>query len=281
MMQRLLGLDRGHLPGALHAFAHRQGALGDGNNVEQGEYTIEEAAQKCVALGAAGFTHHGAAKPSGRVLCYFKSSQAGNADPNWQSYTLDSTLIYQRAVLLKAQQNYDDARKWFTQAIAAGYEDQAECHNQHGECLEKLGNLNDALKEFDQALSPYDDGKPHEARFLYNRGKALFKSGMPEARFTKKVELLKRAEVDLQQALMHIGYNHALQEKIHGRTASITTELAQMAEEAARRGQQLYETQLWSEAFAAFSESLSTKHGNQSKCLFLRAMCSIQKQQPE
>ena len=71
----------------LAAFGYKPGALGGGNDVASGQYTLAEAAAKCVALGAAGFTHAGPAPPPhARVLCYFKSSQAGNADPGWSTY---------------------------------------------------------------------------------------------------------------------------------------------------------------------------------------------------
>ena len=70
------------------AFAHKHGALGGGNDIAQGEHTIEEAAQRCIKLGAKGFTFQGRQpNPHGRVLCYFKSSAAGNQDPNWQTFT--------------------------------------------------------------------------------------------------------------------------------------------------------------------------------------------------
>jgi tetratricopeptide (TPR) repeat protein len=184
---------------------------------------------------------------------------------------------YQKAMTLKAQGNYYDAGNWFKKAIDEGHEEQAECHNERGECLEEQGQLDNALTEFNQALRH----KPREARFLYNRGKLYFKKGIPEARFGEKVKDFGRAEADLQQALTHIGGNHQLREKIQGRTAAIHTELTQMAAEATGRGQQLYGAQNWDGAFAAFSESLSTKQGNRSECLFLRAMCSIQRQQPE
>lgn len=69
------------------AFAHKSGALGGGNDVAEGQHSIEEAAERCIKLGAAGFTHQGPANPRGRVLCYFKSNAAGNNDASWQTYT--------------------------------------------------------------------------------------------------------------------------------------------------------------------------------------------------
>lgn len=104
---------------------------------------------------------------------------------------------------------------------------------------------------------------------------------MPEGRFGEKVKSLGRAQADLEQALSHIGGNHQLREKIQGRTAAIQTELTQMAAEATGRGQQLYGESNCDGAFMAFSESLSTNQGNRSEALFLRALCSVQKQQPE
>ena len=73
-------------PSKIALFAHKTGALGGGNDVAQGDHTLDEAAQRCLKLGAAGFTHHGAPNPQGKVKCFFKSSQAGNEDPQWQTY---------------------------------------------------------------------------------------------------------------------------------------------------------------------------------------------------
>ena len=73
-------------PTPIALFAHKTGALGGGNDVAQGDHTLDEAAQRCLKLGAAGFTHHGAPNPQGKVKCFFKSSQAGNEDPQWQTY---------------------------------------------------------------------------------------------------------------------------------------------------------------------------------------------------
>ena len=74
-------------------FVHSAGALGGGNDVHKGAYTIEQAKAKCVELGAVGFTHHGAGIPqeTERVVCYFKSVTVGNDDPAWQKYILAET----------------------------------------------------------------------------------------------------------------------------------------------------------------------------------------------
>ena len=72
----------------LSAFAYKVGALGGGNDVASGDYTLEEAALKCLALGALGFTHQGPApQPHQKVRVFFKSSTAGNDDPAWATYT--------------------------------------------------------------------------------------------------------------------------------------------------------------------------------------------------
>ena len=72
----------------LSAFAYKVGALGGGNDVASGDYTLEEAALKCLELGALGFTHQGPApQPHQKVRVFFKSSTAGNDDPAWATYT--------------------------------------------------------------------------------------------------------------------------------------------------------------------------------------------------
>ena len=97
---------------ASQLFAHKTGALGGGNDLAQGEHTIEEAARRCIELGkcspsfpndsytdcnapclggvsvvgAKGFTFQGREpNPRGRVLCYFKRF-------------LSQTLSYARAL---------------------------------------------------------------------------------------------------------------------------------------------------------------------------------------
>eukprot|EP01045_Picozoa_sp_COSAG04_P010727 COSAG04_NODE_664_length_11441_cov_5.400458_3_plen_472_part_00 len=68
-------------------FTHKVGALGSGNDIESGRYTVDEARRRCSALEkAVGFTHKGPANPKGKVLCYFKSSADGNDDPEWSKY---------------------------------------------------------------------------------------------------------------------------------------------------------------------------------------------------
>lgn len=66
---------------------HKVGALGGGNDVESGQYTLEEASLRCLSLPqAVGFTFQGSPNQPGKLMCYFKSVAAGNADPNWQTY---------------------------------------------------------------------------------------------------------------------------------------------------------------------------------------------------
>ena len=71
---------------ALH-FKHKVGALGGGNDIESGQYTLEEAYVRCSMVPAAvGFTYQGKPSQQGKLMCYFKSSPAANDDPNWQTY---------------------------------------------------------------------------------------------------------------------------------------------------------------------------------------------------
>lgn len=71
-------------------FEHAVGALGAGNNVHEGNYTLAQAKAKCVEVGAVGFTHFGDSIPDEATIqyCYFKSTTTGNADPKWQKYLL-------------------------------------------------------------------------------------------------------------------------------------------------------------------------------------------------
>lgn len=56
---------------------HKQGALAAGNDIEVGQYTLEEACLRCLQLPAAvGFTYSGAPDPQGKLTCYFKSKPA-------------------------------------------------------------------------------------------------------------------------------------------------------------------------------------------------------------
>ncbi len=72
---------------ALRLFRYKVGALGGGNDIASGNHTLEEAALRCLELGALGFTHAGPApQPHQKVLVYFKSSEAGNDDPAWATY---------------------------------------------------------------------------------------------------------------------------------------------------------------------------------------------------
>jgi hypothetical protein len=74
-------------------FAHRTGALGAGNDLDSGTYTVAEAMLHCAAINALGFTFSAAeASPSEKVLCYFKSSAAGNQDPQWQTYLAEDAM---------------------------------------------------------------------------------------------------------------------------------------------------------------------------------------------
>ena len=69
-------------------FKQRAGALAAGNDVHVGEFTLQQAYKKCLALDAAvGFTFAPTSMGrNGRVRCYFKSSPAGNSDPLWTTY---------------------------------------------------------------------------------------------------------------------------------------------------------------------------------------------------
>ena len=73
-------------------FRHKLGALGGGNDITSGDYTVDEACKFCLTLPqCVGFTYMGELNPPGRVRCYFKSTQAGNDDPAWQTHLLHFT----------------------------------------------------------------------------------------------------------------------------------------------------------------------------------------------
>ena len=70
---------------------YRPGALGAGNDLEVGSYTLDEARAHALGLsGCAGFCFinpaSGAEAPQGKLRVYFKSSKDGNDDPAWSSY---------------------------------------------------------------------------------------------------------------------------------------------------------------------------------------------------
>ena len=68
-------------------FQYKVGALGGGNDVHSGEFTLEEAFLHCHKLpNGVGFTYQGKPDQQGKLMCYFKSSVGGNQDPNWQTY---------------------------------------------------------------------------------------------------------------------------------------------------------------------------------------------------
>lgn len=68
---------------------HRPGALGAGNDLEAGSFTLDEARAHALGLsGCAGFCFmnpaaSGAEAPQGKLHVYFKSSADGNDDPAW------------------------------------------------------------------------------------------------------------------------------------------------------------------------------------------------------
>eukprot|EP01045_Picozoa_sp_COSAG04_P022115 COSAG04_NODE_2456_length_4092_cov_3.629101_2_plen_306_part_00 len=73
-------------------YRHKLGALGGGNDLASGDYTVDEACKFCLTLPhCVGFTYMGELNPPGRVRCYFKSTQAGNDDPAWQTHLLHFT----------------------------------------------------------------------------------------------------------------------------------------------------------------------------------------------
>ena len=68
-------------------FNHKVGALGGGNDLETGSYTLNDAWQHSLKIpSCVGFTYKGVPNQQGKVQCYFKSSPVGNTDPNWQTY---------------------------------------------------------------------------------------------------------------------------------------------------------------------------------------------------
>lgn len=76
-----------------------------------------------------------------------------------------------------------------------------------------------------------------------------------------------------------VGGNHQLREKAQQRLDAIHQDLNAMAADAFSRGQQLYASSNWTGAHGAFTEALSTKHGDRAQSLFLRAMCAVQNKQ--
>ena len=81
-------------PSPLARFERRAGALTVGNDVGSGIHTLEEAAKRCVELGAVGFTHlFGREDSTGRVVCYFKSSREMNGDEAWLLYVLPEASL--------------------------------------------------------------------------------------------------------------------------------------------------------------------------------------------
>ena len=69
-------------------FEHRSGALGSGNDLMVGDYSLAEAKEICTTSpGAVGFTFcSDTPSPAGRVRCYFKSILVGNSDSRWHTY---------------------------------------------------------------------------------------------------------------------------------------------------------------------------------------------------
>lgn len=70
---------------------YRPGALGAGNDLEAGSYTLDEARAHALGLSrCAGFCFmnpaSGVEAPQGKLHVYFKSSIDGNDDPAWSSY---------------------------------------------------------------------------------------------------------------------------------------------------------------------------------------------------
>eukprot|EP01043_Picozoa_sp_COSAG02_P046577 COSAG02_NODE_4371_length_5442_cov_3.279057_4_plen_856_part_00 len=183
---------------------------------------------------------------------------------------------YTKAATLKSQQQYGAAADMYEKAIQEGHPERAECHNMKGECFEELGQLDQALAEFERAVS----AKRSDARFLYNRGKVYYKKATTQnGPFGEKVKQFGRAQADMESAINHVGGNHQLREKTQHRLDAIHQELTAMAADAHARGQQLYASSDWKGAHAAFSESLSTKHGDRAQSLFQRAMCDMQNKQ--
>ena len=73
-------------------YMHKIGALGGGNDIEKGSYTVKDAKMHASKLPAcAGFTFcHGGkmGQAGGEVVeVFFKSSDEGNGDPAWQTWT--------------------------------------------------------------------------------------------------------------------------------------------------------------------------------------------------
>lgn len=84
--------------GSRVTYTYRAGALGAGNDIAAGSYTLEEARKHALVLGGcAGFTfmnpESGAQSPQGKLQVYFKSSADGNDDPGWSSYILKQPIL--------------------------------------------------------------------------------------------------------------------------------------------------------------------------------------------
>ena len=72
----------------MHGYHHKVGALGGGNDLEEGDYTLLDAIAHAARMPACvGFTFCSPeAHPKGRLRVYFKRSADGNGDPGWQTY---------------------------------------------------------------------------------------------------------------------------------------------------------------------------------------------------
>eukprot|EP01050_Picozoa_sp_SAG11_P016157 SAG11_NODE_2171_length_3723_cov_2.688466_1_plen_1049_part_01 len=87
---------------AVLGFNHKIGALGGGNDITAGEFTLADAKQLATSISSCvGFTFHGSSPEfEGQRMVYFKNSCAGNDDPTWQTYFYSTDIDTSTAVVV-------------------------------------------------------------------------------------------------------------------------------------------------------------------------------------
>ena len=100
---------------------HKIGALGSGDDIETGTYFVADALVHAGQLeGCAGFTFCSTEASGGcqEVECYFKSTQDGNDDPEWQTYVVIAgppATAFEVGTAVRAM--FHDGR-WFDATVA-------------------------------------------------------------------------------------------------------------------------------------------------------------------
>jgi hypothetical protein len=129
-------------------YTHKIGALGGGNDIDRRHCTVQEAIPHALSLpGCKGFTFHGThpAAHGQRVECFFKSSDAGNDDPQWQTYM---TPYYHKVGALGGGNDILTQRCTIPEAIQLAstmpnckgftfHGNHPTAHGQHAECFFK------------------------------------------------------------------------------------------------------------------------------------------------